>query len=82
MQYKSLYEQNEEMITILKMNNDLMDVLNYIEDYVAYLKEVNPVVLSGRIFGEEEREIFNCSYAERMYFNIIPGSYYNINENM
>ena len=31
MQYKSLYEQNEEMITILKMNSDLMDVLNYIE---------------------------------------------------
>ena len=31
MQYKSLYEQNEKMISILKKNTYLMDVLYYIE---------------------------------------------------
>ena len=46
MQYKSLYEQNEEMITILKMNSDLMDVLNYIET----LKLPNFYIAAGSVF--------------------------------
>ena len=31
MKYKSLYEQNEKIISILKKNINLMDVLDYIE---------------------------------------------------
>ena len=46
MQYKSLYEQNEEMITILKMNNNLMDILNYIET----LKLPNFYIAAGSVF--------------------------------
>ena len=37
----------------------------YIEDYVDYLKERNPLVLSGRLWSGEESEIYSCSSADR-----------------
>ena len=46
MQYKSLYEQNEKMISILKKNTDLMDVLDYIET----LQLPNYYIAAGSIF--------------------------------
>lgn len=46
MQYKSLYEQNEKMISILKKNTYLMDVLDYIET----LKLPNYYIAAGCIF--------------------------------
>ena len=46
MRYKSLYEQNEEMITILKRNKELMEVLDYIET----LKLPNFYIAAGSVF--------------------------------
>ena len=46
MQYETLYEQNEKMISILKENTDLMDVLDYIET----LKLPNYYIASGSVF--------------------------------
>ncbi len=46
MQYKSLYEQNEKMISILKKNTYLMDVLDYIET----LQLPNYYIAAGSIF--------------------------------
>ena len=46
MQYKSLYEQNEKMISILKKNTYLMDVLDYIET----LQLLNYYIAAGSIF--------------------------------
>ena len=37
MKYKSIYEQNETFISILKQNNDLMTIL----DYINHFKELN-----------------------------------------
>ena len=46
MQYKSLYEQNKEIISIIKMNKNLIDVLNYIET----LKMPNYYIAAGSVF--------------------------------
>ena len=46
MQYKSLYEQNKEIISIIKMNKNLINVLNYIET----LKMPNYYIAAGSVF--------------------------------
>lgn len=46
MQYESLYEQNKQIINILKMNANLMDILNYIET----LQLPNYYIAAGSIF--------------------------------
>lgn len=46
MQYKSLYEQNEKIISIIKENNELMDILNY----VSSLSLPNFYIAAGSIF--------------------------------
>lgn len=46
MQYKTLNEQNEKMVSILKENTDLMDVLDYIET----LQLPNYYIAAGSIF--------------------------------
>ena len=46
MQYKSIYEQNETFISILKQNNDLMTIL----DYISELKLPNFYIAAGSVF--------------------------------
>ena len=46
MKNKSLYEQNEKMISILKKNNELMEILDYIET----LKLPNFYIAAGSVF--------------------------------
>lgn len=46
MKNKSLYEQNEKMISILKKNNELMEIL----DYVETLKLPNFYIAAGSVF--------------------------------
>lgn len=48
MQYKSLYEQNEGIIKILKENKKLMDVLDYIET----LNLPNFYIAAGSVFKQ------------------------------
>ncbi|MBP3920218.1 MAG: nucleotidyltransferase family protein [Bacilli bacterium] len=71
MQYKSLYEQNEEMITILKRNKELMDVLEYIET----LKLPNFYIAAGSVF----QTVWNYYDNNDLNYNIkdIDVIYYN-----
>ena len=74
MRYKSLYEQNEEMITILKRNKELMEVLDYIET----LKLPNFYIAAGSIF----QTIWNYYDNNDLKDNIkdIDVIYYNNND--
>ena len=62
-QFKSEYNESRY---IYDENSNLYQ---YVEDYVSYLKQLYSGVVSGRIWSNEEDEIFNCSCAERMCFN-------------
>ncbi len=71
MQYKSLNEQLEAAITILKRNTNLMDVLNYIEE----LKLPNFYIAAGSVF----QTIWNYYDNNDLNYNIkdIDVIYYN-----
>lgn len=44
------------------------NLYQYVEDYVAYLKDKNPNIIKGRLWSQEESSIYNCSYSERMCY--------------
>ena len=46
MRYKTIEEQNEKFIEIIKQNSDLMIILNYIEE----LKLPNYYIAAGSVF--------------------------------
>lgn len=71
MQYKSLNEQNETAITILKKNDELMDILNFIEK----LKLSNFYIAAGCVF----QTIWNYCDKNNLNYNIkdIDVIYYN-----
>ena len=71
MKYKSLYEQNETMINILKLNHELMDVLEYIET----LKLPNFYIAAGSVF----QTVWNYYDKKNLNYNIkdIDVIYYN-----
>ena len=46
MRYKTIEEQNEKFIEIIKQNSDLMNILNYIEE----LKLPNYYIAAGSVF--------------------------------
>lgn len=71
MKYKSLYEQNETMINILKLNHELMDVLEYIET----LKLPNFYIAAGSVF----QTVWNYYDKKNLNYNIkdIDIIYYN-----
>lgn len=71
MQYKSLNEQLETAITILKKNDELMDILNYIES----LKLPNYYIAAGSVFQTiwnyyDNNDLnFNIKDIDVIYFN-------------
>ena len=71
MQYKSLYEQNEEIISILRKNTDLMDILNFI----GTLKLQNYYIAAGSVF----QTVWNYYDKKDLNYNIkdIDVIYYN-----
>ena len=62
MKYKSLYEQNEKTISILKKNTDLINVLDYIET----LKLPNYYIAAGSVF----QTIWNYYDKKDLNYNI------------
>ena len=44
------------------------NLYQYVEDYVAYLKDKNPNIIKGRLWSKEESSIFECSYSERICY--------------
>ncbi len=74
MQHKTLYEQNEEIINILKRNNELMGVL----DYIDTLKMPNYYIAAGSVF----QTIWNYYDNKDLNYNIkdIDVIYYNNKE--
>ena len=46
MRYKTIYEQNEEFVSILKKNKDLMTIL----DYIYELNLPNFYIAAGSVF--------------------------------
>ena len=71
MKYKTLYEQNEKLISILKMNTNLIDILNYIET----LKLPNYYIAAGSVF----QTVWNYYDKKDLNYNIkdIDVIYYN-----
>jgi len=41
------------------------NLYQYVEDYVAYLKDKNPNIIKGRLWSQEESDIYSCSYPGR-----------------